>query len=263
MNSSISDCKAIIREKQEVTPGVYKYRFSAPEISTTAVPGQFVQIDVSGSTIPVTRRPFTLDNTIPASGEIEIIFQVAGRGTLLLSEAEKGDTLKILGPLGAGYRLSSGRWLLIGGGMGVAGFPFLARKVEGGICIAGASTSRLLVVKDLEGFEMKFSTEDGSLGKKGLITDLLEENVGKTEFENIALCGPRIMMCEVVRNLPQEILPIVQVSTESNMGCGWGVCGGCVIPVIDEEGLNCGYRKCCTDGPVMPASVIDWKRWRE
>jgi dihydroorotate dehydrogenase electron transfer subunit len=98
-------------------------------------------------------------------------------------------------------------------------------------------------------------TEDGSCGRKGLITDLLD-SVRWEDFPAIALCGPVAMMKAVVERMPPYARAITQVSTEARMGCGWGACEGCSIPAAGG-----GYLKCCSDGPVIPASEIDWTRW--
>ncbi len=101
------------------------------------------------------------------------------------------------------------------------------------------------------------ATEDGSRGVKGLVTSVLREDLFQ-KADVIAVCGPVPMMEAVWNAVPLNHRAKVQVSTESRMGCGWGVCDGCSIPVTGG-----GYRKCCTEGPVFPGFDIDWKRWKE
>jgi len=186
----MNNIKAVLLEREEILPGVFRFLLHSPEISRDALPGQFVQLETDDGPFPVTRRPFTFNRCSPEKGQFEIVFDVVGRGTGIMSESREGDRLGVLGPLGNGYRPDPGKWLLVGGGMGAAGFPFLCRNVD--VAVTCIHSSR------------------------------------------------------------------VQVSTESNMGCGWGVCEGCVIPAAGG-----GYLKCCTDGPVFMGNDIDWKRWIE
>ncbi len=208
-------------------------------------------MEVSHSPFPVTRRPFTISST--SGDSVEIIFEVVGRGTEILAETEEGQSLRLLGPLGCGYRLNPGNWLLIGGGLGAAGFPGLAASIDCGLVLLGAaSRDRLLTIP---GFETVTITEDGSSGRKGLITDLLE-SVQWDSFSSIALCGPVPMMKAVIGMMPAEARANAQVSAEARMGCGWGACEGCSVPKAGG-----GFLKCCSDGPVFSVDSIDWERW--
>jgi len=171
----------------------------------------------------------------------------------MLADAAEGQSLRVLGPLGNGYRLNSGKWLLIGGGLGAAGFPGLAARIDCGLMILGAATSsKLLTISDIE---TRTITDDGSSGRKGLVTELLKM-LSWGSFSNIALCGPVSMMKAVIELMPAESRLNTQVSAEARMGCGWGVCEGCSLPASGG-----GYLKCCTDGPVLPAEALDWNLW--
>ncbi|MBD3278613.1 MAG: dihydroorotate dehydrogenase electron transfer subunit, partial [Candidatus Aegiribacteria sp.] len=219
--------------------------------------GCFVQVEVSSGVFPVLRRPFTVSDCRMNENDrrtLLIIFEVKGRGTRLLAGTSAGQELRVLGPLGKGYSKRPGEWLLVGGGMGAAGFPWLARSVDGCTVLLGASSENRLI--RLPDFKCLEATEDGSAGEKGLVTSLLE-GMDISSFSTVAVCGPVAMMRAVMNSLPRESRDIVQVSTEARMGCGWGVCEGCSIPAADG-----GYLKCCTDGPVMSASLIDWERWK-
>ena len=214
-------------------------------------PGRFVQLEVSQGSFPVTRRPFTISSV--RGNSIDIIFEAVGRGTEILAETMEGRSLRLLGPLGCGYRLNSGKWLLIGGGLGAAGFPGLAAAVKCGLLVLGASSRDKLLT--IPGTETVTITEDGSSGRKGLITDLLE-TVQWESFSSIALCGPVPMMKAVIEAIPVRARANVQISAEAMMGCGWGACEGCSVPKAGG-----GFLKCCSDGPVFPADSIDWERW--
>lgn len=249
--ASSADFTAVLTQVDTVHPRMVRMAFSAPEFS--ALPGQFLEIEVSPEPFPMTRRPFTINRVVP--GGFEIVFDVVGRGTALLAELRPGAAVRTLGPLGNGWRLCPGRWLLVGGGMGAAGFPFLAASLhEPPTVLLGASTSdRLLGISG----DQRTITEDGSGGTRGRVTDLLSD-ADFSSYSSVAVCGPVPMMRAVFLAVPQAYRHLVQISAESRMGCGWGVCEGCAIPVAGG-----GYLKCCTDGPVFPGHDLDWERWTE
>lgn len=248
----IIDSKAVITEKEEILPGIFRFEFEVSEEFLREVePGRFVQIEVSSGPFPVTRRPFTISSC--SDNSLSIIFEIVGRGTKILAETDEGQSLRMLGPLGHGYKLNSGKWLLIGGGLGAAGFPGLAASIDCVLMILGAATKDKLLT--FPGIETRTITEDGSSGRKGLVTNLLK-TVLWDSFSNIALCGPVSMMKAVIEMMPVESRTITQVSAEARMGCGWGACEGCSIP-----GADGGYLKCCTDGPVLPALALNWDMW--
>lgn len=253
--SVVGDHLCRVLQHDEILPGVFRTVLQSGEISQQAKPGQFVQIEPSSGLFPVTRRPFTLNMVYDDS--FEIIFDVVGRGTSIMAGMEIGGSVRVMGPLGTGWNVDNPRdWMLIGGGLGAAGFQFLIHHVEcRTVVIGAASSNRLLPVHPSCG--VLVATEDGSAGKRGLVTDLIS-NEALAEAECIALCGPLAMMEAVWRTLSDEHRGKVQVSTESRMGCGWGVCDGCSIPVVGG-----GYRKCCQEGPVFRGVEIDWTRWRE
>ncbi len=244
------DCTVI--SSKQVLPGVFCVEFESPEILSAALPGQFVQVEPSPGVFPVTRRPVTI-NRLTERG-FELLFDVVGGGTQLMARFHPGDSVRVLGPLGKGWDVrQGGNWLLIGGGLGAAGFQFLADSVRSSKAIIGASSvDRVIPLQTVY-----VATEDGSLGERCLVTALISEQL-LTQADSIAVCGPVAMMEAVWNTIPEIHRPKVQVSTESRMGCGWGVCDGCSIPVSGG-----GYRKCCVDGPVFPGNTIDWKRWKE
>ncbi len=242
----------MILEKEEILPGVYRIVFEVPgSFVIEAQPGRFIQLEVSHDPFPVTRRPFTISSVSEKS--VEVVFEAVGRGTEILAETDEGRSLRLLGPLGSGYRLKPGKWLLIGGGLGAAGFPGLAASIECDLLLLGASSRDKLLT--IPGAETVTITEDGSSGRKGLITDLLEMVQWET-FSSIALCGPVPMMKAVIEIMPLPARMNTQVSAEARMGCGWGACEGCSVPKAGG-----GFLKCCSDGPVFPADSIDWERW--
>ena len=259
---SVERVKVISNE--QVRPGHFKMRLELPERWGEIRPGQFVHIKIGGSTDPLLRRPFSFYDV--GEGWFEVLYKVVGRGTELLSKAEEGDELDVLGPLGNGFRIggSIALALLVGGGVGVASLFLLARKLrERGISVLaliGASTSeRLLCVDELRslGAEVRVATEDGSAGFKGTVVELMEEAIGglKGVKAQIYACGPIGMLegvCRARKGLP------AQLSFESRMACGLGICLGCVIPTVSGR----RYLRVCVDGPVFEADWIDWEGLR-
>ncbi|MCK5131134.1 MAG: hypothetical protein KAR40_03155 [Candidatus Sabulitectum sp.] len=250
--SVIRDFDCVVKHSEQVLPGVVKIVFDCAGIASVALPGQFVQIEPSPGAFPVTRRPITI-NRLTENG-FELLFDVIGPGTELMARMKPGDEVRILGPLGCGWTVEPGSsWLLIGGGLGAAGFQFLMDTVDSTTVLIGASDSDRVIPLGA----CHVVTEDGSAGGRGLVTALISEEL-LAGADSIAVCGPVAMMEAVWSTIPEKYRDKVQISTESRMGCGWGVCDGCSIPVSGG-----GYKKCCKEGPVFSGIEIDWKRWKE
>jgi len=248
------DRECLLLESREILSRIWRVVLEVPPGSYAAAsPGQFVQIEVSPGSFPLTRRPLTIDS-LDSPDRIQVLFEETGAGTSLLAAVRPGAAVRVLGPLGKGWDTSPGRWLFVGGGLGAAGFPFLASRVDCSLVLLGASTAGRLL--PLPGLAVLTATEDGSVGFHGLVTGLLDR-VDWRLVDHVALCGPVPMMRAVVRAVPPGMSEKTQVSAESRMGCGWGACEGCSVPAADG-----GYLKCCTDGPVFPASDLDWDRWK-
>lgn len=247
----IIDSDALVIENEFISGGICRIFFEAPHAAGLSTPGQFAMIEPSQGAFPVTRRPLTISDCNPAKGSISFVFQVVGDGTASLAGLRKGDRARILAPLGRGYSLEGGNWLLVAGGLGSAGFPFLlARVSEATVLIGARSAGRIVCCPP----GASIATEDGSMGRRGLVTDLFR-GIGWNLYDAIAVCGPALMMKAAVGAIPAEFTHLIQVSMESRMGCGWGVCGGCPVPAARG-----GYLSCCTDGPVFRACDIDWER---
>ncbi len=247
--SSAVDTEAEVIENEEILPGVRRMVLEAPEAVRMAVPGQFAMLEPSGDRFPVTRRPLTLSGVDRGRGTASFVFEVVGRGTALLAGRSAGSTVRMLAPLGRGYEPVDGRWLLVGGGMGTAGFPFLLSEFTcGGMLVGASRADRVACCPDWA----EVATEDGSRGTAGLVTDLLARTDWHA-WDAVAVCGPLAMMKAVVLAAPSGVLERIQVSMESRMGCGWGVCGGCAVPASGG-----GYLSCCIDGPVFRATELDW-----
>lgn len=256
----------------------------APEIAGEAKPGQFVHVRCGDEYRPLLRRPFSI-HKVEVQG-IEILYKVVGEGTRILSERKKGEKLDILGPLGNGYRLpvTSHRSpvILVGGGVGVASLLFLAEKMILPITdhrlpitvLIGAKTRDQVLCEDdfrRLGCEVKISTEGGSYGHKGLVTELLKTflQTPNSKLRTIIYaCGPKPMLKEVA-DIANKNNILCQVSLEEHMACGLGACLGCAVKTVTSLSraesrdnqlrvTSFIYRRVCKDGPVFNAREIFW-----
>lgn len=245
----------IIAQK-ELKPGCFRMAIDAPAVAKTARPGQFLHIRCGNSCDPLLRRPVSIHKISKRS--VEILYNVVGRGTDILSKKKAGEAIDIIGPLGNGFEVpknSGSLNLLVAGGMGVA--PLLGlmeelKKHNGkSIIVLGAKTKHhILCDKEFKklGAEVRIATEDGSLGKKSLATDLAREIVTSKKYKQreaaIYAAGPADMiktLCKLMEGCSLES----QVSLEEKMACGLGACLGCVIDT------QAGYKRVCKDGPVF------------
>lgn len=221
-------------------------------------PGQFLKILLDDRRVdPLIPRPYTVHTL---NGEIlQILYQVVGKGTKALSMIRDGEVLKYLGPLGNPFPQEIEYPLaLCAGGVGVAGFSFLIQRLPSS-CLSsvklyyGAKTKedlvRLNLFKEL-GVQLHLATEDGSLGKMGFVTELLEEDLKKQNIKTILACGP-LLMLKKVKELAVEYSTKAFLVMDTFLACGTGFCRGCVIP---RKGG--GYFHLCEDGPTLPAELV-------
>jgi len=240
-------------------------RLEAPDVAAEARPGQFLMVRVGETLDPLLRRPISLHAR--EGGSLEIFFQVAGRGTALLAEKEEGETLDILGPLGRGFDLEADfhgrRAVLVGGGRGIAPLFYLGRELRAKGAdvkvLYGGRSLRDLPVRDkfaADGLDIACATDDGSFGRPGFVTGLLEAEIARRVPDVLFVCGPDPMMRTAAGIAAAGRIP-AQISLESLMGCGFGACWGCVKRIARGDGGR--WRKICEDGPVFPAGEILWE----
>ncbi|CAN5648418.1 dihydroorotate dehydrogenase electron transfer subunit [soil metagenome] len=245
----------------------------APEIGQQIAPGQFVNVACAPGSSYILRRPFSVYRVHKRGGwasTIEIVFDIRGPGTAYLASLRAHATVNIIGPLGRGFTLPNRRAhaLLVGGGIGAAPLFFLADELrnEGHRvdCILGARSSGLLLnaidVRRLASV-YRITTEDGSTGDQGLVTDVMTETMERCTTEVVYSCGPHSMLAAVSRLCSERQTP-VQVAVEELMACGYGVCMTCVMalhrtqPGKDEDEV--AYARSCTEGPVFDGAAVVW-----
>ncbi len=219
-----------------------------------SLPGQFLNIRVSDRVDPLLRRPFSIFDH--EGGIISCVIRIVGKGTEILTRREPGE-IDLLGPLGAGFTLVSGRRVLIaGGGVGNAPLHYLAKKLAASGCditfIYGARSREYIFLPDrFRGFVSRFIavTDDGSEGERGLVTDIAAGLFRTERYDMVYTCGPAPMMKALTALAGTT--PI-EVSVENYFGCGIGLCSGCTIETTG------GRKRACIDGPVFDGASINW-----
>ena len=245
---------APVISNDEVMPGVHLIWLESPQIASRAQPGQFAMVRCGEEF--VLRRPISI-HQLAKTTKLAFLFTVVGKGTHWLSQRQAGDNIDLLGPLGNGYLVhpTSHHLLLVAGGIGIAPLVFLSQQAlnhrHSVTLLLGASTATQLYPRHLlpPEVELIITTEDGTAGKKGMITDTLPDFAGWAD--QIFACGPASMYRNMAtRN--QQLLKPVQISLEVRMGCGLGVCYGCTLKT------KRGLKQVCKDGPVFNLDDILW-----
>ncbi len=258
----------------EILPSYYLLGLNCRDM-TTPKPGQFYMLRVSKGIEPLLRRPFGAYKTIRLStGDIEgieILYRVVGKGTLIMSVMRPGDKVDLLGPFGRGFSTCIGqeRLIMVAGGVGIVPFYLLSEELMAMnkaplLLLGGKSKKDLPGVKDFEqiGVQIKIATENGEVGKKGLVTELLTQEL--TTDSIVYACGPKGMLKEVVMITAREETPCY-VSLDKVMACGIGACLGCVVKGRNQylSGIvhqsRTLYKMVCKDGPTFDAKEIAWE----
>jgi dihydroorotate dehydrogenase electron transfer subunit len=267
--------KTTILSNQEVSPEYYRMKILAPGISDLAQPGQFVMFRSQATDEPLLRRPFGIFQTgtlpsdcdgLPDKEFVEILYKVVGRGTAIMRELHEGDRVELLGPLGRGFELADdGReQILVGGGIGLVPLYMLASELVKSskvrLLIGGRSRKDVLMVTEFErlGVETYVSTDDGTLGEEGQVTQVLERKLNKFPEAAVYACGPMPML-EAVSGICQSRQVALQVSLEAFMACGVGACLGCVVKGAGHSEQQPRYLCTCKEGPVFRAGDLDWE----
>lgn len=286
--------QARVVSQQKVGANVFVLTIESAEIAREASPGQFAHLRCHSGFDPLLRRPLSIYQVERAAGLVSFCYQVVGKGTKLLSELQAGAVLDVLGPLGNGFatEIKGKKVGLVGGGMGVAPLIFLGKQLAQQNQVQafwGARNKELLppLAQEADHFPFFLATEDGSAGRRGLVTALLEEWLAKEIPARLYACGPRPMLAAVARLARERGIPL-QVSLEAVMACGVGACLGCTCakaetkkqdegdpqdtqhtehtqPTPEDTVTEIGSAeraekrvKVCQDGPVFWAEEVRW-----
>lgn len=242
----------VLVEKQEIAKNIFDFKLENHELAPMAKPGQFVHIAIPGK---ILRRPISVCD---ACGDvIRIVFRIKGEGTEVLSQADVGEKLNLIAPLGNGFVLDKDRtYAFVGGGIGVPPLLFAARQVKRSFAVLGFANSDSIILRnDFESAccQTVITTDDGSFGFHGLVTDALKSVISKVD--EVCACGPTPMLRAVAMLCMENHIPC-QVSLEERMGCGIGACLVCACKTQHNGEEN--YSHVCKDGPVFNAEEVVW-----
>lgn len=272
--------KTVVLSNQEISPGYFRMRILVPGISQKVRAGQFLMLRVQLSLSPLLRRPFGIFQVgflppdcdgLPPKEFLEMIYKVVGGGTRIMSELHNGDRVEILGPLGRGFDLDvpGKEKILVGGGIGLVPLFMLAQELlqKGNkvrLLMGGRTRSDIITVTEFErlGVETYVSTEDGSLGEEGLVTQVLERKLAQYPDAAVYSCGPMPMLDAVQKICAAHKAPL-QVSLEALMACGVGACLGCVVKGAGHSEQNPRYLCTCKEGPVFRAEQLEWQKLQQ
>ena len=235
----------------------------APRVAAAAKPGMFLHLRVPGLGESVLRRPFSI--CLAEDDCVAILYKQVGKGTRALASARPGTAISIVGPLGNGYPLDPGGTypLLIAGGYGVAPLGFLARALptKGTVFVGAATKDDVLCLEVFEsaGWPVVIATEDGSAGRRGLVTDLVDTWLADRPADtapSFYACGPTGMLRAIGKRAIDDNWT-AWLSLERHMGCGVGVCLACVQKTRAVDG-TVKWSRVCKDGPVFEAREVVW-----
>lgn len=252
--SRIISCK-------QICPDCCLHEYESPEIARSAKPGQFVQIRITSEYTPLLPRPFSILDVDIERGKIFVLFKVRGKSTTLLAGKKAGDIVSLLGPLGNTFHTKPYKDLfLVAGGIGIPPIYFLLKTIDFSkhnvrLFYGAASKEDLYLTHELQKMNVpiEFTTDDGSFGAKGFVTVSFESALRKYKHISnacILTCGPMPMLAEVQRISHERSVP-AQLSVETIMACGTGICQGCVLPERGKNGEVTAYHRVCTEGPVF------------
>ena len=241
----------------------------APGMAELTRPGHFVAVQVGGpESSMLLRRAFAIYDVKERGvygGTVEFIFSVHGKGTAWLASRRPQDKLDLVGPLGQHFRLPKDpvTVTLVGGGYGSAPLLPLAKALRERGCrvdfvLGAASADRLFGQLDAKRIatSIEVTTDDGSMGKRGRVSDVLPQLLDRTGSDLVYACGPMAMLKAVSELAAERDIPS-QVAVEESMACGIGVCMTCVLPVIGDDGLTRMVRS-CVEGPVFTGDRVRW-----
>lgn len=259
---------AVVRQVR-YSPNCWKMTLAVPSDGPIAA-GQFCHVLTEFTTEPLLRRPFSYWDVRPGARgttHADLLYTVVGKGTEILARKKPRSKVGYMGPLGIGLTPKpAGTYVFVAGGVGIVPFYIFAKQVFASgleprilLLFGGRTRSMLYGIDDFPaiGVETHAVTEDGSRGKRGLVTHLLEEWLPKLDRSDLQVytCGPERMMEAVVRIARREKLAC-EVSMEKRMGCALGACGACVTKVVDGDGEDWRYSRICFEGPTYDAARL-------
>ena len=249
----------IVTRVENPSPGNYFITFQAPVDLPEIKPGNFAEIQVPDAPDVFLRRPFSFLDVDYEKRLVSFYIKVIGKGTKKLAALKVGDKTNLIYPLGNAYNIAepNSKVLVVGGGSGIAPFILLGKafrqnNIEATFLIGGRSKADVLLTKELEAFGKVLSTtEDGSMGEKGMVTHHSVFKPDNFTFDKVYTCGPDPMM-KAVGDLATNAGIPCEASLENMMACGFGICLCCVTPTHE------GNKRVCLEGPVFNVNYLKW-----
>lgn len=263
-----------ILKNEEIQEDCFLMKIKLASSFENPLPGQFVMIRIAGLNDPFLSRPISIYSFSREKNDckVELLYRVVGKGTQILAGLIEGSQVEINGPLGNGFETDSVKEniIFIAGGIGMAPLSMLVESLRN---CAGHSSAAMSVYTGFQSSSavvgldkmrklcrhIHVCTDDGTLGKKGFVTQIFQQDMKKFMPENTSIyaCGPREMLKVLAKILSNGKFSC-QVSLEERMACGTGACVGCVVAVKDKQG-KLAYKRVCADGPVFSLADIIWE----
>lgn len=242
----------------------YLMEIECEEFVKKAKPGHFTMVKAQQYDYlydPLLRRPFGVCDI--ERGRFKILYVLIGKGTNLLSQAKSGSQIEFSEPLGNIFKFNNEKNVaLVGGGVGIAPLLFLAKylynqDISVDLYYGGKTEDDILLIDEFKKYcqHIEVTTENGKVGKKGIVTMPLSLNIKK--YDKIYACGPKKMLKATSELSMQYEIPI-EVSLDERMACGMGACLGCLIYIKNDSG-EIEQKRCCVEGPVFDGSKIVWE----
>ncbi|TNJ37860.1 dihydroorotate dehydrogenase electron transfer subunit [Prosthecochloris vibrioformis] len=259
--TAVSDIDAVITSTRDIGGGVSIISFNAPDIARNAQPGNFVNVKVGPAAQPLLRRPFSIHNV--EDDVVELMVKNIGCGTSMLCQAPEGSCMKVIGPLGNSFTTDTSSLktaLLVSGGIGTAPMLLLEKELNAKgietIQLVGGRTKEDIHAERLH--NCMLATDDGSAGFKGNVVELLEHHLDNFKAKGplkVFACGPNPMLNALAASCRRNSLSC-EVSLETVMGCGIGICYGCQVELRHPSGEGTTTILLCQDGPVVDANQL-------
>jgi dihydroorotate dehydrogenase electron transfer subunit len=277
-----TQARVSVIENVQLARDTYRIRLECPDIARRIVPGQFVMLRLPRVNDPLLGRPLALyDSVLDSSGQpfaIDVVYLTLGKMTNRLANCRTGDQIEVWGPLGNGFPLiETEHLIMVAGGIGQTPFKALAQEYLGSrqygdptrampqaqrvTMYYGVRTAELSAgVPDFQtaGIDVRLSSDDGTVGHHGLVTDLLHQVFDEVRSENrlVVCCGPEPMM-HAVSEICHANSTRCFASLETPMACGIGICFSCVTKVRQPDG-SWDWKRTCVEGPIFDAARIEW-----
>jgi dihydroorotate dehydrogenase electron transfer subunit len=262
-----ADHRATLLRHQIFSPGLFSVLVRAPGLARAIRPGQFAMVEIPDRSRPYLRRAYSVADADETEGVVEFLVKAIGPGTGALAELPEGSPIRLLGPLGNAFTSQDlprgSRVAIVAGGIGAAPFPLLLSALRpagivSDLYLGGRNAMELSLRARFDGLvpgETILSSDDGSLGEKGFVTETFSRCLSAgVRYARLYACGPMPMLAALAKIVGEARLS-AEFSTEAEMGCGFGACLGCVIPGTEKP-----FLVSCTEGPILSPEKIAWER---